>query len=150
MLQKEVQVGSRYRAKISGRIVTVRITAKIERQHLRMTTTGWTAVNEQTGKTVVIKSAAKLRRAVTDAAHVMPVDSRGNPPSAAALNVRENRLHDEVTRLLRKGWDSDQIVDAIQADATFNAGMPYLREEIVDAIEYIANNTELPYVPDGQ
>lgn len=55
MLKKDVRIGSRYEAKISNRIVVVRI----EREH-RLG--GWEAVNESTGRTIRIKSAAKLRR----------------------------------------------------------------------------------------
>ena len=55
MLKKQVQVGATYEAKISGRLVPVRL--------LRESPLGgWSATNLATGRSVRIKSAAKLRR----------------------------------------------------------------------------------------
>ena len=50
----EVMVGSRYGAKISGRIVEVEVVA--EHPH-----GGWVAVSRETGRTVRIHTARKLR-----------------------------------------------------------------------------------------
>ena len=55
MRKADVQIGRRYEAKISGRVVVVSITSEANAG-------GWHAVNESTGRTVRIKSAAKLRR----------------------------------------------------------------------------------------
>ena len=57
MKKHEVKVGGRYSAKVSDKVVVVRIDA--ENPH-----GGWDATNEATGKRVRIKSAQRLRGAV--------------------------------------------------------------------------------------
>lgn len=54
MKKAQVRVGGRYEAKISNKIVIVRLVRENPYG-------GWDAVNESTGRTVRIKSAAKLR-----------------------------------------------------------------------------------------
>ena len=63
MKRSEVEIGGRYTAKVSGRLVTVRIDCDMGmpmgfgkcKQHQ-----GYDAVNLDTGKTVHIKTAARL------------------------------------------------------------------------------------------
>ena len=64
MKRSDIEIGGRYTAKVSGRLVTVRIDCdlgtamgfgKCERHQ------GYDAVNLSTGKTVGIKTAARLR-----------------------------------------------------------------------------------------
>jgi len=57
MKKADVKVGSRYTAKVSDKVVVVRIDA--ENPH-----GGWEATNESTGKRVRVKSAQRLRGAV--------------------------------------------------------------------------------------
>jgi hypothetical protein len=52
----QVEIGGRYIAKVSGSLVTVRIKA----EH---SLGGWLATNEQTGRSIRIKSAQRLRGA---------------------------------------------------------------------------------------
>jgi hypothetical protein len=52
--KKEVRIGGVYCAKVSGRLVAVRITGESRYG-------GWDAVNRKTGRCVRVKSAAKLR-----------------------------------------------------------------------------------------
>lgn len=54
MRKKFVSLGQTYTAKISGRLVPVRLTQECPYG-------GWYAINEETGREVRIKSAAKLR-----------------------------------------------------------------------------------------
>lgn len=56
MLKKDVKIGGKYIAKISDKLVTVRIDEKARYGG------GWAATNMATGKSVRIRSAAKLRR----------------------------------------------------------------------------------------
>lgn len=58
----EVQLGQVWTAKVSNQIVKVRLDA-VSRFG------GWDAVNLKTGRSVRIKSAAKLRRLVPDTEH---------------------------------------------------------------------------------
>lgn len=72
MLKKQVQIGGRYVAKVSGRLVIVRIDGESRFG-------GWDATNESTRKSVRIKSAAKLRREVTAGeAVVNPITGRSS------------------------------------------------------------------------
>ena len=57
MKKNEIKVGGMYRAKVSDKVVTVRI----ESTH---TKGGWNATNTATGKRIRIKSAQRLRGAV--------------------------------------------------------------------------------------
>lgn len=54
MLKKQVQIGKTYSAKISGKIAAVRIDSI-------SIYGGWNATNLDTGRSIRIKSAAKLR-----------------------------------------------------------------------------------------
>jgi len=65
MLKKDIQVGGRYLANVSGRPTVVRITG--ERKRATYTLRGgdrdltqWTAINEATGRDVLIRSAQRL------------------------------------------------------------------------------------------
>lgn len=61
MQKHEVEIGGRYRAKVSGRVVTVRITGSHPYG-------GWNAVNTTTGRAVRIRTAGRLRgKALSDA-----------------------------------------------------------------------------------
>lgn len=66
MRKADVRIGGKYLAKVSGRVVTVRITEP----HLQAggaRDKGWDAVNEATGRPVWIKTAARLRGEVKQA-----------------------------------------------------------------------------------
>lgn len=60
MRKADVHIGGRYVAKISGRLVVVRIT----RENIYG---GWDAVNETSNRQVRIRSAQKLREPATTA-----------------------------------------------------------------------------------
>ncbi|MFO8012079.1 MAG: hypothetical protein R6X20_02120, partial [Phycisphaerae bacterium] len=57
MKKAQIQVGGTYAAKVSGKVVPVRIDAE-------STHGGWTGTNQATGKQVRIKSARRLRYAM--------------------------------------------------------------------------------------
>ena len=63
MKTAEVHVGATYAAKISDKVVPVRI---VQEKWKGDKLTGWTGVNTRTNRPVQIKSAAKLRHQVTD------------------------------------------------------------------------------------
>lgn len=54
MKKAQVRLGGRYEAKVSNKIVVVRLLRESPYG-------GWDAVNEATGRTIRIKSAARLR-----------------------------------------------------------------------------------------
>ena len=79
MKKNEVKVGSAYLAKVSDKVVPVRITGTSGHG-------GWDAVNEATGKKVRIKSAQRLRGPVPGAgkaATAAPAAAPTAAPSAA-------------------------------------------------------------------
>ncbi len=79
MKKDEIKIGHTYTAKVSNRVVTVRIDSTNSHG-------GWNATNTATGKRIRIKSAQRLRRAV----------SGGKEPAAVAAADQENaRLRDE-------------------------------------------------------
>lgn len=61
MRKADVVIGGDYRAKVSGRLATVRIVAESPYR-------GWEARNLETGRTVRIKTAARLRYPVREPA----------------------------------------------------------------------------------
>jgi hypothetical protein len=62
----EVEVGGRYAAKVSGRVVTVRVVeiVLVEATRFSRARTSIEAVNEATGRRISIRSPLRLRRAV--------------------------------------------------------------------------------------
>jgi len=64
MKQHEVVVGQAYIVRVSGRLVRVRIVEKRERDVGLRRKTCWVGRNESTGRTVLIRSAARLRQKV--------------------------------------------------------------------------------------
>lgn len=58
MKKKEIELGGRYEAKVSGRLAVVRIVSESPYG-------GWDAVNTATGRSVRIKTAGRLRRSVS-------------------------------------------------------------------------------------
>ena len=57
MKKKDVKIGCKYIAKVSGKLQTVRILRESPYG-------GWDGINEETGREVRIKSAARLRMAL--------------------------------------------------------------------------------------
>ena len=66
MKSKDVEVGGRYTAKISGKLTIVRILEERVRYDAlrRRERTTWLALNETTGRKVDIRSAQRLRNRV--------------------------------------------------------------------------------------
>ena len=70
MKLSDVQVGGRYTAKVSGRIVTVRVVeiVQVEATRWSKAKTRIEAVNEATGRRISIRSALRLRAQVSQPA----------------------------------------------------------------------------------
>jgi len=75
MKKDEVQVGKVYTAKVTDKLVPVRIDA--------VKGTGWSATNLATGKTIYLKSAQRLRGEAKDGAAKPPATKATTPPTAA-------------------------------------------------------------------
>ena len=65
MKNSEVVIGGVFVAKISNKLVRVRIDREISLVGLRTNRKGWQATNLTTGRQVMIKSGAKLRRRIS-------------------------------------------------------------------------------------
>jgi hypothetical protein len=75
MKKRDIKVGETYLAKVSGKLVPVRITS--ESPH-----GGWNAVNTTTGREIRIRSAARLRRPLdTISPAVVPPAPQGKQPA---------------------------------------------------------------------
>ena len=102
MKKAEVKVGGTYAAKVSGKVVTVRIDAENPRG-------GWGATNTITGKKVRIKSAQRLRGAVHKSkpmALAIPSQAGGKRPQGAKKPKGETKAKKErkdATRAKRGG-----------------------------------------------
>jgi len=80
MKKNEIAIGSTYTAKITNRVVPVRIDATNPHS-------GWDATNLATGKRVRIKSAAKLRGVYRDTAKAEPAAKAAMPTNATRANT---------------------------------------------------------------
>ena len=126
MKKHEVKVGAKYLAKVSGKVVPVRI----------MGTSGhgrWDAVNEATGKAVRIKSAQRLRgeakskaaaKEAAPAADVGPTakpdakvaqEAKGKKPKAAKpKGERKPGALDAAVRVLREAGKPMKCTDIVK------------------------------------
>jgi len=91
MKKNDVKVGGLYRAKVSDKLVTVRI----DSPH---SASGWHATNTATGKRIRIKSAQRLRGSVkTDAKEASKAAAR-EAAATAKVEERNDRGKDRVPR----------------------------------------------------
>ncbi len=150
MKKDEIKIGHTYSAKVSDRIVTVRIDST-------NTHGGWNATNTATGKRIRIKSAQRLRRAVGDeaptsrrskkaAAEVTPADQgiaaaraesaqpdvnptvevvTGQPAPAKKTRARKPAAEPKAKRV--------SALDAA-AQVLADAGQPMRAKEMIDAM----------------
>ncbi|MFW5841558.1 MAG: hypothetical protein ACOCZE_13325, partial [Planctomycetota bacterium] len=66
MKKTDVTIGGIYQVKVSGKLVPVRV----DEEHPGG---GWSGTNQDTGKTVRIKTAQRLRKRLADAEHLKAV-----------------------------------------------------------------------------
>ena len=77
MKKREVEIGGVYVAKVSGRLVTVRIDGESPYG-------GWDATNLSTRRSVRVRSAARLRGPAKSASNNVPPSVPGMVPAATA------------------------------------------------------------------
>jgi hypothetical protein len=108
MKKRDITIGETYLAKVSGKLVPVRITS--ESPH-----GGWNAVNTTTGREVRIGSAARLRRPLD--ASSPPAPETGQPaPTVAADETPPSPCENEL-----KFLEFATAMEAVQ-HATKNGG----------------------------
>ena len=101
MKRSEVKIGGVYTAKVSGKVVSVRITG--ENRH-----GGWDATNQETGKSIRIRSAQRLRAAVKAPKTISPPRTGKplNPNRCATPRCKgEPALTHLGKPLCQKCWD---------------------------------------------
>jgi len=139
MKKNEVQVGSAYLAKVSDKVVPVRITGTSGHG-------GWDAVNEATGKKVHIKSAqrlrgpaeqpeavdAKCRHVVADALPAAPAAQGAKPDGKAAKDAKAAPKAPKAKRAAKKR-DGLSGLDAA-AKVLADAGKPMNCKAIVETM----------------
>jgi hypothetical protein len=123
MKKDEVKVGGFYTAKVSDKLVTVRIDST-------NTHGGWNATNTATGKRIRIKSAQRLRGEVKGDKAASKRDAKPDALTAEAKPVKKGKAkqHD--------GEKKEKRVSALNAAATVlqNAGQPMRAQEMIAAM----------------
>jgi len=129
MKKNEVQIGGVYTAKVSDKVVEVRIEAE-------NASGGWDATNLATNKKVRIKTAQRLRRAVSteggEAANETP--ARGRRAKKADEGTNEAKPRKAATRAKR--GDGEKKVSCLDAAARVLAESdePMNAKEMIEAI----------------
>ncbi len=120
MKKSEVKVGGMYVAKVSDRLVTVRIDSTHSKG-------GWNATNTTTGKRIRIKSAQRLRGAAKSAAK-----ARGATKTKAATKVTTKKSKSTKAT----GEKKPKRVSALDAAAQVlaKAGKPMRAQELIAAM----------------
>jgi len=128
MKKHEVKVGAKYLAKVSDKVVPVRIDG--ENPH-----GGWDATNEATGKKVHIKSAQRLRgeakpkAAAKEAAPTADVGPTAKPGAKVAPEAKGKRLRAAKTKGERKPG-----ILTLAADVLKDAKAPMDCKSIVEKV----------------
>lgn len=135
MKKDEVKVGGFYLAKVSGKLVTVRIDSTHSKG-------GWNATNTRTGKRIRIKSARRLRGAVKSSAKAeaseatkagIAKDEKARVPGKAA----NKKLPSKQARSNKAdGTPKAKRVSALDAAAQVlkSAGKPMRARELITAM----------------
>ena len=121
MKKADVKVGGRYSAKVSGKVVVVRIDA--ENPH-----GGWDATNEATGKKVRIKSAQRLRGAVRPGTATGRAVAGKSKPLALAVPAQaggaEAQADAKATKKAKvEAWRKEVAAKAAKPDPELDAAI---------------------------
>ncbi len=131
MRKDDVRVGATYTAKISDKVVPVRIT---QEKWTGDKHTGWIGLNTLTNRPVRIKSAAKLRAEVTDHNEQAEPATPAAPRGAQARRRREARQGEG--RQEGQGTQAEKVKKVSGLDAAAqvlkDAGKPMGFKEITD------------------
>jgi len=131
MKKNEVKIGDVYTAKVTDKVVPVRIDA--------VKGTGWSATNMATGKTIYIKSAQRLREAVSaeggDAEATNRTPVRGRRAKNAHKATTKAKRPKSATRA-KQGDGSGKKVSCLDAAARVLAesAEPMNAKEMIEAI----------------
>ncbi len=120
MKKNEIKVGGMYRARVSDKVVTVRI----DSTH---TKGGWNAINTATGKRIRIKSAQRLRGAAKGAAKAKGATKTKTATKATTKKAKSTKA---------AGAQKPKRVSALDAAAQVlaKAGKPMRAKELIAAM----------------
>jgi hypothetical protein len=104
MKKNEVKIGETYLAKVTGKVVPVRIFRENPRG-------GWDAINTKTRRTVRVKSAQRLRKRLDDVASV------ANTPEAATKDATTTPERDTGERSATGGEPGGKKMSLLDAAA---------------------------------
>lgn len=121
MKKEQIKIGQLYSAKVTDKVVPVRI----EAEHA---SGGWHAVNTITNRKVHIKSAAKLRSTITIPKTEPEADEAKPAKKKLSINERQARVQKQV-----------KAVEAEKADAT-----PVKRLSLIDAAAQVLGDHKGP------
>jgi hypothetical protein len=121
MLKTQVVIGGTYTAKVSGKVQPVRITGKSPFG-------GWDAVNTETGRTILVRSARRLRQTVElpqgfarPGRRATVAKTTADAPVTGMAHPREHmdagpgeQTKEFVERMRAAGWPEDRIRLMIQ------------------------------------
>jgi hypothetical protein len=126
MKKNEVKVGGLYHAKVSDKVVTVRIDST-------NTHGGWNATNTATGKSIRIKSAQRLRGPAKGGAKV---EASGAPKAAVAKDAKPEAPAKKARSKKAGGEQKPKRVSALDAAAQVlaKAGKAMGARELVAAM----------------
>lgn len=108
MVQGPIEESSRWFVRLHGRMTIIRIVKAYETRYSRvsgrMQHGGWDAINEASGRSVHIKSKAKLRKSADgfkyDGGKLMKVDSVAGPhPAEMPRDVRNKQVDNLIERM---------------------------------------------------
>lgn len=124
MKKDEVQIGGLYTAKVSDKVVTVRIDGVNSRG-------GWNATNTATGKRVRIKSAQRLRAEVRENG-----SENRTPRSELTLEETEKLAKARIAKAKTQAADKPKRVSALDAAAEVlkAEGKPMRAKDLIEAM----------------
>ena len=130
MKKADVKVGSVYAAKVSGKVVPVRIDAESARG-------GWTGTNQATGKQVRIKSAQRLRYAMAKKDGKWRRVAAGGGKDATRANVGDDTATRGKAKAKKKAKDGGKkkpsLLD-LAAEVLAEADEPMNTKAIVEKV----------------
>jgi len=130
MKKNEVKVGGFYTAKVSDKLVTVRIDSTHSRS-------GWSATNTRTGKRIHIKSAQRLRSAAKSSASAEASEATKATVANDAKAVSNNKTPTRMARSKKvEGALKPKRLSALDAAAQVlkETNKPMRATELIDAM----------------
>lgn len=149
MKASEIKVGGYYTAKISGRVVVVKVDAVREeartipsntwRKGSSRTSTVYDVTNTLTGRQTTFRSAAKFRNAAHGPNFRMIQKPKEQPVEEVAVKQPKQAFDpDAVMRLIKIARHVQQIVSSELTESSLGGQWPGIHQEFKDAIDSVS------------